>query len=154
MTTQVPPSKLVLLAATDVLLREEMAGALRSHGYQVIAVRDGLTLCDYLETARFSHGRLPLPDVIVSDVNLGGYGGPEICRVISRETLSAPVILLAARTQPGTWESAEQVGAALVLDKPVACSQLLEAVAHLSEDRVFAGVLAWPQSPTPGTERN
>ena len=48
-------TQLVLLAEEDLVMQEQLARTLRDHGYQVIAVRDGLGLCDYLELARFSN---------------------------------------------------------------------------------------------------
>ncbi len=116
-------TQLVLLAEEDLVMREQLARALRSNGYQVIAVRDGLGLCDYLELARLSHGRAPNPDVIVSDSDLSGYGGARICEQLSHEQACIPFILL------GNGENPENSGAALMLQKPVNLSSLLEAVA-------------------------
>ena len=115
-------TQLVLLAEEDLVMQEQLARALRNHGYQVIAVRDGLGLCDYLELARFSHGRAPNPDVIVSDADLSGYGGARICEQLSHEQASIPFILL------GTGELPENSGALLMLQKPVNIQLLIDAV--------------------------
>jgi len=130
-------TQLVLLAEEDLVMREQLARALRNHGYQVITVRDGLGLCDYLELARLSHGRVPSPDVIVSDAELSGYGGARICEQLSHEHPHLPFILM------GEGESTENSGAAWVLPKPVDLSALLEAVAayaHVPGAEVGAGL--------------
>ena len=116
-------TQLVLLAEEDLVMQEQLARTLRDHGYQVIAVRDGLGLCDYLELARFSKGRAPNPDVIVSDSDLSGYNGSRICEQLSHEQASIPFILL------GTGDLRDNSGAALLLQKPVNLDSLLEAVA-------------------------
>ena len=116
-------TQLVLLAEEDLVLRELFARALRNHGYHVIAVRDGLGLCDYLELARFSNGRAPNPDVIVSSSELSGYGGASICELLSHEQASIPFILL------GNGESSDGSGATMMLQKPINLEALVEAVA-------------------------
>lgn len=113
---------LVLLAEEDLVLREQLARALRNHGYQVIAVRDGLGLCDYLELARFSKGRAPNPNVIVSDADLSGYGGARICEQLSHEQARIPFILI------GSGELPDNSGAASMLQTPVNPNALIDAV--------------------------
>jgi DNA-binding response OmpR family regulator len=113
----------------DDLERETLATELRADGYRVIAVEDGMELFDYLELATLSKGRIPAPDLIVSDVELAGYDGVQICRMLSRAEDSVPFILLAPRDDPNTWENAEEAGAAHVLDKPVDVEDLHDVIA-------------------------
>jgi CheY-like chemotaxis protein len=129
--TEQTNSKTVLLAEEDEQMREELADELREDGYQVITVEDGFELCDYLDLAHHSEGKLPNPDVIISDVELSGWGGMEICRRMAGEE-NLPFILLAP-DDPDTWEDAERAGAAHVLDKPVNHDDLLDAVACYAE---------------------
>jgi DNA-binding response OmpR family regulator len=126
--------KTVLLAEEDPAIRASLATELRDDGYRVVSVGDGLKLCDYLELARFSRGRVPAPDLIISDVDLTGYGGVEICRMVAAED-DAPVILIAPTDNPHTWENAERAGAATVVNKPIRMRELLEAVACFLEQR-------------------
>lgn len=122
MQNRVAMTLLVLLAEEDLMLREQLARALRGRGYQVIAVRDGLGLCDYLEYARFSQGRAPNPDLIVADAELAGYDGALICEQLSHEQARIPFILLGPVT-------GARGGAIEVLEKPVQPHRLLAAVA-------------------------
>ncbi len=120
-------TQLVLLAEEDLVMREQLARALRLHGYHVIAVRDGLGLCDYLELARFSNGRAANPDVIVSDAELSGYGGARICEQLSHEQKAIPFILLGVGALP------EGTGAVQMLQKPVSADALIQAVSACLE---------------------
>lgn len=132
-------TQLVLLAEEDLVLREQLARGLRNHGYQVIAVRDGLGLCDYLELARFSKGRAPNPDVIVSDSDLAGYDGSRICEQLSHEQTCIPFILL------GNDEETESSGAVMTLHKPVNMLELIAAVAACTAERDSVSVSASAQ---------
>lgn len=123
MQIRVSMTPLVLLAEEDLVMRDQLARALRGRGYQVITVRDGLGLCDYLEYARFSHGRAPNPDLIVADAELAGYDGALICEQLSHEQAHIPFILLGQLSQNGG------LGAVRVVEKPVMLELLLHAVA-------------------------
>jgi CheY-like chemotaxis protein len=121
----------VLIAEEDAEMREILVRELRADGYQVIALEDGLEVCDYLERAQFSNGNLPQPDLILSDARLSGYGGLEICRMVSAEK---PFILLAPHDDPDSWGGAEEAGACHVLDVPLDISELHNAIACYLED--------------------
>ena len=122
-------AQLVLLAEKDAQLREELAFALRRHGYQVIAVRDGLGLSDNLELARLSEGREPTPDVIVADAELDGYAGADICALLSHEEPRIPFVLIGG----GSCE-----GATVLLEKPISPATVVSAVASCLLQRAFA----------------
>jgi CheY-like chemotaxis protein len=130
-----PHPATVLLAEEDEEIRDELASELRNDGYEVVAVEGGLELCDYLELARFSNGSVPLPDVIVSDTELSGFGGLEICEMLAGAGAKVPFILLAGNDDPDSWEDAERAGASHVLDKPVDLLELRDAVACFVEQQ-------------------
>ena len=126
-----PPTeapKTVLVAEEDEEEREAVARELRSDGYHVVTLEDGLELCDYLELSLGSHSKVPPPDLIVSDVDLAGYDGLRICRMLSRAEDTVPFILIAPRDDPASWEDAEDAGAAYVLDKPVDLHDLHDVI--------------------------
>ncbi len=121
-------SQLVLLAQKNTQLREELAFALRRHGYQVMAVSDGLGLSDILELARLSHGREPTPDVVVADAELDGYAGSDICAQLAHEEHPIPFILIG-----GT----DCEGASVLLEKPISPETVVSAVASCLLSRAF-----------------
>jgi CheY-like chemotaxis protein len=121
------PNQTILLAENDDEVRERLAGELRHDGYQVISVKDGLALADYLERTTLSQSNVLKPDLVIADTELPGYGGLELCRAMS--TSGALPFILVAEASPGCWEEAERAGAAHVLSKPVDLDELLDAVA-------------------------
>jgi CheY-like chemotaxis protein len=132
-TNHIP--KTVVLAEPDLVVRQQIASRLRADGYHVVEVDGGLELCDYLELARFSEGRVPAPDVIVSDADLTGYDGIQICRQVSSEVGGTPFIMLVPAGDVEMFANAEHAGAAHVLEQPIEVSMLLDAVAYFSEQQ-------------------
>ncbi len=112
----------VLLAEDDDALRAQLSTALAHDGNRVISLEDGLELLDYLKLVHA--GRLPAPDVIVSEVELTGCGCAEACRHAGLEFSGVPLILLA---DSGSALAAPLHGEILV--KPVDEDELCEVVA-------------------------
>ncbi len=121
--------KTVVLVEEDDVLREELAHVLRLDGHRVIALEDGFELCDYLELALYSNGKVPNPELIVSDVDLSGFGGVHICSMLSRAENAVPIILLAFDD-----EDADGVGAVRVLKKSGDARELHEGISGYLEE--------------------
>ena len=117
-------AKTVLIVEEDDALREDLARALRDDGHRVVTLEDGLELCDYLELSLTSKGRVPAPQLIISDVDLAGFAGKHICKMLSRAEDAVPFILLAYNEAEGAG-----VGAVCVLNK---ASELAELHALIS----------------------
>ena len=105
-----PAPKMVLVAEEDGEVRATLVNQLEGDGYRVVALSDGLELCDYLERVEFSRGRIPIPDLVVSDAKLAGYGGLEICKWATAQKGSFPFILLLPHDDADSWEEAELSG--------------------------------------------
>lgn len=116
-------AKNLVLVEEDEFLREELARQLRADGHRVVTLEDGLELCDYLGLVLYSNGKIPPPQLIISDVELAGFGGLHICRMLSRAEDAVPIILLAM-----SEEGAEDSGALCVLNKSVEPGELHEAI--------------------------
>jgi DNA-binding response OmpR family regulator len=105
----------ILLADKDAESLDVTAYALRRHGFEVTAVRDGqLALRCWRETA---------PDVVVADVDLPGISGFDLCREI-RQYSSTPVIILSARSSDEDVVQGFQIGADDYMTKPLKHRQL------------------------------
>ena len=69
------------------------------------------------------------PDIIICDVHMDGMDGVEFCNTLRRDKeiriRSIPVIMLTGDTDPLIHEVSRQVGAAIVLTKPVSPDDLL-----------------------------
>ncbi len=121
-----PAPQIVLLAEADDELRKLLADWLRDDGYRVVEVTDGLELLDYLEGS-LSAGFLIRPDVIVSDVDLPGWGGLEACERLHVLSDGTPFILLSPSDDLDIHCEAEKAGA-MVVDKPLDLEELREAI--------------------------
>ena len=125
------PATLVLVVEEDDEERATLCEGLSREGYRVVAVEDGLELFDYLDLVQATAGRVKMPDVIVSDVELSGCGGVTACRELHHQHPETPVVLLSPSLDSRTWVAAERAGAADVLKRPVDLRELREALALL-----------------------
>jgi EAL domain-containing protein (putative c-di-GMP-specific phosphodiesterase class I) len=112
----------VLLVDDDTTLRNGYERALARHGWTVDTAGDGLEAKERLKTASF--------DVIVSDIQMAGYGGVEFLRAVRDLGLDVPVILMTGKPTMNSTISAVEHGAFRYLIKPIGNEALDEVVAH------------------------
>jgi DNA-binding response OmpR family regulator len=112
----------VLVVEDELTLRETLAYNLRNQGYEVLLAENGYK---GLELAR---GRAP--DLILLDVMLPGINGFEMCRILRKE-MSAPILMLTARTEEVDKIVGLEVGADDYLTKPFSMRELLARVKAL-----------------------
>jgi CheY-like chemotaxis protein len=107
----------VLLVEDDEHAREFLRLALTSHGYEVIAVRDGLDALRRIELAP--------PAVIVLDLGLPRVGGADVVNELAAhpETRAIPVVVVTGQ-DPHHIEGT----VACVLRKPVDADAVCQAV--------------------------
>lgn len=112
-----------LVVDDEGILRRLIRTVLESGGYDVIEANDG-------ETGLLLAGR-ERPDVIVLDVMMPGMDGFEVCRRLDHSV--SKVVMLTARDDAGTEETALASGADAFMTKPFSPNELLEVI-----DRVLA----------------
>jgi DNA-binding response OmpR family regulator len=122
----------VAVAEEDEGLRNALIDELSRGGFQVVELEDGLELRDYLEFAQSSVSRLSWPAVVVSDVELSGCGGIEVCEWVQVVQMEMPFILLSSTTELNIREAAQRAGAAYLFKKPISVEEVREAVAVLA----------------------
>ena len=127
-----PPSKKVLIAEEDDELRSALVLELSKDGYNIVEVEDGLELRDYLEAVQSPQSPLDWPTVIISDVELSGCGGIEVCEWLHALDKFLPFILLTWRNQPTARAAAERAGASYIFEKPLRVHDLRSAVSFLA----------------------
>ncbi|MFI6522816.1 SpoIIE family protein phosphatase [Spirillospora sp. NPDC050679] len=112
----------VLVADDNADMREYLARLLRSAGYEVQTVEDGLQA---LEAVRGDS-----PDLVVSDVMMPGLDGLALVSALRTDsrTASVPVLLLSARAGQEASIEGLQAGADDYLVKPFAAAELLARV--------------------------
>jgi len=100
----------VLVVEDEVALADGIARGLRSEGFRVEVVHDGL--------AGLDRGRSGEVDAIVLDIMLPGMNGYRVCRSLREEGIATPILMLTAKS--GEYDEAEALdtGADDFLSKP------------------------------------
>jgi CheY-like chemotaxis protein len=132
-TLFVPPR--VLLAEDDPSLRSLIATSLREDGYEVVEVPDGNALVDRLADGVAADGSLDGIDLVVSDIRMPGFTALEVMAGMRRLLSRTPIVLITAFGDARTHRRAEQLGAAVVLDKPFDLDELRSTVTRLLAKR-------------------
>jgi CheY-like chemotaxis protein len=119
-------AKTVLIADDDALFLTRLARLLRTHGYETLAVLDGITAWNLLEKL---HARI---DLLIVDLALPGLSGPSLIRAVAGQRTRRPEILATTAVLRQTvLESTLLLGAGDVIRKPGADQEWLEAVGRL-----------------------
>ena len=105
-----PGAARVLVVEDEAALAGALALGLRSDGFAVETVGDGLVALDLTMTRSF--------DVIVLDLMLPGLAGLDLCARLRRAGVGTPVLVLTARTTESDQVRALSTGADDFLPKP------------------------------------
>jgi len=126
----------ILLADDSVTAQSMGRRILTEAGYEVVTVNNG--------SAALKKIAEHLPDLLILDVYMPGYGGLEVCQRLkgAEETARIPVLLTVGKLEPFKAEEARRVRADAYLVKPFEASELLSALVKL-EDKIV------PRSQTP-----
>lgn len=130
-----PKSPCVLLIEDDEVMREMLAEALRRGGCQVTECADPvrwlLSCIGQAWGPPASEAHSQHYDVVVSDIRMPNLSGLDALRILKQLRCTdtcPPTILITAFGDPATHQTARELGAVAVLDKPFATRDLLEAV--------------------------
>ncbi len=118
------PSRRVLLAEDDTIVRRSFVRFLRTEGYEVDAVTNGVEACKRLELERF--------DVVLSDLSMPGMSGIQFLRALRELDTDLPVILVTGEPSVASAAEAVGLGALRYLVKPVEPEALREALSYAS----------------------
>ena len=114
------PTRRVVIAEDEALIRMDLAEMLAEEGYDVIAaVEDGEQAVVRTEELR--------PDLVILDVKMPRLDGIAAAQRIASQRI-APVVMLTAFSQRDLVESARDAGAMAYLVKPFGKSDLLPAI--------------------------
>jgi CheY-like chemotaxis protein len=125
-----PRPQRLLLAEDDGPFRYLLVSALRKEGYHVVAVANGLDLTDILGDSLRSDGSVAPFDLVISDIRMPGWPGPEALARVGKNASMPPVILFTAFGDEKAHKSASELGALTLLDKPFDVDHLLDLVAQ------------------------
>ncbi len=132
------PSRRVVIAEDEALIRMDLAEMLAEEGYDVVAaVEDGEQAVARTEELR--------PDLVVMDIKMPRLDGIAAAERIASQRI-APVVMLTAFSQRDLVERARDAGAMAYLVKPFTKSDLLPAiemaVSRFAELRMLEGEVA------------
>jgi two-component system, response regulator PdtaR len=115
-----PPTRRVVIAEDEALIRMDLAEMLAEEGYDVVAaVEDGEQAVAQAEELR--------PDLVILDVKMPRLDGIAAAQRIASQRI-APVVMLTAFSQRDLVESARDAGAMAYLVKPFGKSDLMPAI--------------------------
>jgi two-component system, response regulator PdtaR len=120
MTAEESPSRRVVIAEDEALIRLDLAEMLAEEGYDVVGeAGDGEAAVTMTEEHR--------PDLVVLDVKMPKLDGISAAARIAEQRL-APVVILTAFSQRELVERAREAGAMAYLVKPFSRSDLVPAI--------------------------
>ena len=114
------PSRRVLIAEDEALIRLDLAEMLREEGYTVVGeAGDGQQAVDLAESLR--------PDLVIMDVKMPRRDGIDAAAEIAAKRI-APIVVLTAFSQRDLVEKARDAGAMAYLVKPFSITDLVPAI--------------------------
>ena len=126
-----PVPKKIIIVEDEPDTAEMFAEMIRLNGYRVIKSYGGRAAVDTIIEIR--------PAAVVLDIMMPGLSGIDVLGIIRQDPQLAkiPVIIVSARGLPSDIRSGIEAGAFMYLTKPVAYSDLKQAiVAALGEDDI------------------
>jgi two-component system cell cycle sensor histidine kinase/response regulator CckA len=116
------PPRIILLVEDDEHVRQLAAGFLERKGYQVFQAGDAR------EAAEIWFGNSQKIDLLLSDVIMPGWSGPEIAQELLQTRPDLKIIFTSGYYQQTVSETAKLVDTAKFLSKPYSIQKLLDTV--------------------------
>lgn len=134
----------VLLAMSDSRARHNLARGLRAEGYEVVEASNGLQLLERLASGIVATLGRGLPDVVVTDADMGGLAGLDVLVGMRRTLTSVALLVLADPGDAQAHADAARAGAAAVLDAPPGILELSRALHALRPPTRWTSVVDVP----------
>lgn len=126
------PKGHILLVDDELVMVRAYSRALAAEGYDVSTATDGIVAEKLTATHSF--------DVVISDIVMPGMTGLELLRAVRRHDLDVPVILMTGDPTDDVGKQAVELGALMLLVKPVDFRALLQLVDHAVQLRKLARI--------------
>lgn len=146
----------ILVADDDLDTRSGVAAVLRQEGYEVIEAGSGAELLDHLGTTLMFGEPFARPDIVLSDICMPGFNGPEVLAALRDADSTTPVFLMTGLDDPSVAADAERIGAAAVFYKPLDVDEIVAAVRRAlagAEERASNDAAALPPEGAGGATR-
>ncbi|MBU4316191.1 MAG: response regulator [Proteobacteria bacterium] len=118
-------ARTILVVDDSVTIRSVVKNALEKAGFKVLAAENGLQAMQILNNHR--------PDLILSDIEMPGMDGIELCRTVHRNPNLAtiPYVVMSTKNDRAIMRRMIQYGATTFLTKPFNLEQLVITVERL-----------------------
>lgn len=114
----------ILLVEDEIPLSNAIKRILEQQGYFVDAVYDGISAVDYAKNTKYN--------LIILDVMLPRLDGFEVVRILRKDNVNAPILMLTARTTVSDKVSGLNYGADDYMTKPFDTEELIARVGALT----------------------
>src|SRR3954471_15831402 len=111
----------VVVAENDEVLRTRIARTLAGEGYDVVVLRTGSQLLQYLYNEGMRDGR---PDLVICGAELEGIDGAQVCLISHAQDNLLPFIVLAREGEAAQFDALELMDDACVVNRPVDFDEL------------------------------
>ncbi|HEX4336424.1 MAG TPA: response regulator [Polyangiaceae bacterium] len=104
-----------------------------SIGNDVVVLRDGAEALEYLIGEERQAGRLPMPEIVLLDLNLPKVSGLDVLRKVRADEhmKRVPVVILTSSNEERDIVASYDLGANSFIQKPVDFAQFVEATRQL-----------------------
>ena len=131
-------SRCVWLVEDDEQIRDLIAALLRTEGYEVVELCDGMEALNHLAVAEVYDREVPTPDLVVADILMPHFSGLDVLAGMRESQLCPPVLVVTGVRDPEVHSEAKRLGATGVISKPFDVDTLLHAVDQSLGQRIPA----------------
>lgn len=117
----------LLVIDDDGDTRDVLRATLTQRGFEVACARTGADAIEQLEHDAF--------DVVISDLNMPGMSGLDLCRRMGQSWPDLPLVLVTGFRSPAMTIAAMRAGACEVISKPIQIDGLLRSITRALEHR-------------------
>ncbi len=118
----------IIIADDHAANRMVLQGLLRKAGHRVVAVDDGESVLDAMESSHY--------DLVIVDLHMPGISGLDMLRQLrvmeAGSDNKTPVVMFSADVTPNAIRKCEEAGARAFLPKPIVAVRLLDLVAEIA----------------------
>lgn len=101
----------VLIADDSGTVRKSLVSQFQTEGYTTLEAEDGLETLEKIKNCT--------PDCVILDLLMPEMGGIEVLKILNKENIEIPVVVLSADIQNTTRETCLKLGAVDFIVKPL-----------------------------------